>query len=152
MFPMLPQPTSAKCVYLILTMNLLRSIVSFGFAFLVLVSSTQFMVGIHRCGGQVQHVAIFDKADACPMEAQVPPCHRISVNSCCQDVTVVHEDEDFSVSWNTFPSAEFAPDAVVATTLVLAEVVPSTVRPASPDYSPPLRSTDRTVALQVFLI
>lgn len=132
-------------------MNLLRSIVSIGFAFLVLVSSTQFMVGIHRCGGEVRHVALFDKAEACEMERQLPPCHRIAASSCCQDVTVIHEDEDFSVDWNPVEWSVLSP-AVTATSLILSEIVPSAVSPDLQYYSPPLRSIDRTVALQVFLI
>jgi hypothetical protein len=36
--------------------------------------------------------------------------------------------------------------------LVLSEVVPSSVSPDPQYYSPPFRSVDRTVALQVFLI
>lgn len=132
-------------------MNQLRSIVSIGFAFLVLVSSTQFMVGIHRCGGEVRHVALFDKAEACEMERQLPPCHRIAASSCCQDVTVIHEDEDFSVDWNPVEWSVLSP-AVTATSLILSEIVPSAVSPDLQYYSPPLRSIDRTVALQVFLI
>jgi hypothetical protein len=146
------QPASVNYVYLILTMNLLRSIVALGFAFLVLVSSTQFMVGIHRCGGEVRHIALFDKAEACEMERQLPPCHRIAATSCCQDVTVIHEDEDFSVDWNPIEWSVLSSDAVTATSLILSEVVPSSVSPDPRNYSPPFRSVDRTVALQVFLI
>ena len=135
-----------------LTMNLLRSIVSIGFAFLVLVSSTQFMVGIHRCGDQVRHVALFDKAEACDMERQLPPCHRIAATSCCQDVTVIHEDEDFSVEWNSIEWSVLSADAVTTTSLIVSEIVPSSVSPDPLNYSPPLRSVDHTVALQVFLI
>ena len=133
-------------------MNLLRPIVSIGFAFLVLISSTQFMVGIHRCGGHVRHVAVFDKAEACDMEKQVPPCHRQVATTCCQDITVVHENEDFSIDWNPVAWVAGAQDVVVNTSLILSEVIPASDSPDPMNYSPPLRSTDRTVALHVFLI
>ncbi|MBL7852428.1 MAG: hypothetical protein JNN04_16100 [Cyclobacteriaceae bacterium] len=133
-------------------MKLLRSIVSLGFAFLVLVSTTQFMVGIHHCGDQVRHVALFDKAEACAMEKQLPACHRIETVSCCQDVTVIHEDEDFSVDWNPVEWSVLGSDAVNHTSLILSEVIPSSVSLYPQYYSPPLRSFDRTVTLQVFLI
>jgi hypothetical protein len=146
------QPTFSNYVYLILTMNRLRSILSIGFAFLVLVSSTHFMVGIHRCGGQVRHFALFDKAEVCDMERQLPACHRVVTTPCCQDVTVIHEDEDFSAGLSFADWTILSPEAVTATSLILSEVVPTSVFPAPQDYSPPLRSIDRTVALQVFLI
>jgi hypothetical protein len=146
------QPTSVNCVYLILTMNLLRSIISIGFAFLVLVSSTQFMVGIHRCGGQVRNVALFDKAEGCEMERQLPSCHRVAATPCCQDVTVIHENEDFSVDWNPIEWTALSSDEVTASSLILSEVIPSSVSPDPRNYSPPFRSIDRTIALQVFLI
>jgi hypothetical protein len=65
---------------------------------------------------------------------------------------VIHEDEDFSVDWNPIELSVLSPDAVTATSLVVSEVIPSAVSPDPQYYSPPFRSVDRTVALQVFLI
>lgn len=134
-----------------LSMKALRSILSLFFAGLVLISSTSFLVGIHHCGGQVRSIALFDKAEPCEMERQVPPCHRIATGSCCQDVTVVHENEDF----NSFPSFELSPsfsDDALATTILLAEIVPVTAPTVLPVYHPPVLLVDRPAALQVFLI
>jgi hypothetical protein len=142
---------SLNPLYLILSMKKFRSILSFGFACLVLVSSTSFMVGIHHCGGHVKHLALFTKAAPCEMEQQVAPCHRVSANSCCQDLTVVHQDEDFNgsaTSVDVSPSLE----ADASTTMVVAEVVPTSVPVLASLYHPPLLAVDRPVALRVFLI
>jgi hypothetical protein len=104
-------------------MRLFRSIVSLVFAFLVLVSSTSFMVGIHRCGGHVKDIALFDKAEGCANEQKVPPCHRLDTPVCCQDVTVIHEEEDFKGEIAQF---EFFPSLIgdaVQSEVVLAEVI-----------------------------
>ena len=134
-------------------MKSLRSILSVAFAFLVLFSSTSFLVGIHRCGGQVKHVALFDRAEGCANEQNFPPCHRHDTPPCCQDVSVIHEHQDFK---GEIIQLEFSPsllaDAIVPA-VVLAEVVPAAAaRTYSPNYDPPHRSSDRTVALRVFLI
>lgn len=136
-----------------LYMRALRSILSLAFAFLVLFSSTSFIVGIHRCGGELKNLAIFDKAESCEKEQQLPPCHRKESPPCCQDVTVVHENEDFKtdVSQNQFSAPLL--QAAVLPVVVLTEVVPAHViqKPFS-SFDPPLRSQDLTIALRVFLI
>lgn len=133
-------------------MSLLRRLTILAFACLVLVSSTNFMVGMHHCGGHLKHVALFDKAAGCEMEQQqVPPCHRASTASCCDDVTVVHEDEDFSGATSLELQPAFAADALATSTL-LAEIIPAVAPILTPVYHPPLLAVDRPVALGVFLI
>lgn len=142
-----------KIRYICLPMKLFRSILSLAFAFLVLFSSTSFVVGIHRCGGQVKNLALFTKAAGCEKEKQVPPCHRQELPPCCQDETVIHENQDFKGEITqllivTAPAAD-----VIQPAVVLAEVIPaSAIGTYFPNYDPPLRSSDLTVALQVFLI
>lgn len=133
-------------------MKVLRSIVALSFACLVLVSSTSFMIGIHRCGGDVKHISLFTEAEGCPMEQQLPPCHRALSTSCCQDVKVVHEQDDFS---SLSAQVELSPvqvDDAVVPSVILAEVIPSTAPFTFPAYDPPIRTNDRVVVLQVFLI
>lgn len=132
-------------------MSLLRRIVALSFACLVLVSSTSFMVGMHHCGGHLKHVALFEKAEACEMEQQIPPCHRTASNSCCEDVTVVHEDEDFSASQSLDIQPAFSAD-VLATSVLVAEIIPTSSPVLVPVYHPPVVSLDRPVALRVILI
>jgi hypothetical protein len=140
-------------VYLILSMRSLRSILSLVFAFLVLFSSTSFMVGMHRCGGEVKNVALFNHAEGCSQERQVPPCHRLDTPPCCQDVTVIHEHQDFKGEITPFEFSASPLADVLTPAVVLAEVIPAAAaRTYAYAYDPPLRSTDRTVSLQVFLI
>jgi hypothetical protein len=133
-------------------MKTLRSIGSILFACLVLVSSTSFMVGIHHCGGQVKQVALFSNAEACEMERDVPPCHRALATSCCDDVTVVHEDQDFSGSAPSFDLPVAVADVAPLGSLALAEVIPATTPSFFCFYDPPILKTNRPASLQVFLI
>lgn len=135
-------------------MNKYRSILSLAAAVLVLFSSSSFMVGIHLCGGDVQNIALFTKADVCEMEKQLPPCHRQEPRSCCDDEVIVHEGENFKVS-----STEISVASIPAMEMVLPDVIISEVIPSNPvqkfhyhNYDPPLRAENITIALQVFLI
>jgi hypothetical protein len=42
-------------------------------AFLVLISSSSFMVGIHRCAGEIQNMALLSKAEGCEIEKNLHP-------------------------------------------------------------------------------
>lgn len=121
------------------------------FACLVLVSSTSFMVGIHHCGGHLKNIALFSKAEACEMEQQVPACHRINNTSCCDDLAVIHDNEDFSgpVAVEYSPVL-FADD--LATDVLLAEVIPASSPATVSVYHPPILDMDRPVVHRVFLI
>lgn len=134
-------------------MKIVRSILSLAFAFLVMVSSTSFMVGIHHCGGHVKSMALFTRAEACANEQKLPPCHRIDAQACCQDVTVVHEQQDFK---GDVAQYEFSPSLIgdaVQPEVVLAEVIPAVADRAYDNvYHPPLLASDLTVTFQVFLI
>jgi hypothetical protein len=111
------------------------------------------MVGIHRCSGEVRHIALFDPAAKCAQEKAVPPCHRSDTPPCCQDSAVIHEHQDFNASAHSF---DFSPSLIgeaVVSVVVLAEVIPSVaVRPSSASHDPPLLTTDRVIALGTFLI
>lgn len=135
-------------------MRQFRYISSIGFAFLVLFASTNFMVGIHLCGGEIQHVALFGKAEGCKNEKKVPPCHRQESTPCCQNETIVHDAQAFK--------GDATQISISATTTIdhsqphvlVAEVIPTFANSYSRyyNYDPPLRSSDLTVALHVFLI
>jgi hypothetical protein len=137
-------------------MKLLRSILSIVLAFLVLLSSTNFMVGIHYCGGKVQNVAVFTPADECDMEKSLPPCHRkmMARTHCCDDEQVIHKADDQKIS-----SAKIQlviPIAVVANSVevIVSEIIPSAALSHTQyyNYDPPLRSCDLTLEHQVLLI
>ena len=135
-------------------MKFLRSIVSVAFAFLVLFSSSNLVVGMHFCGGDIQSIAVFGKAEGCPMELNLPPCHKALMKSCCQDELVAYSAQDFSTdaAQITVPVAQSLD--IIQTPVPVAEIIPSTGVSGKlyHQYDPPLRSYDRTISLQVFLI
>jgi hypothetical protein len=149
-------------------MKVLKSISAIILAVITLMSSTSFMVGFHYCGGRVQNVALFDKAEPCAMEANVAPgkilplsaCERMKSDlayrqaGCCKDDAVIHDGDEFNA---THTSIDITPAFVVEMAqpaVILSEVISSEafLRPAYYNYDPPLRAPDLTVALQVFLI
>jgi hypothetical protein len=131
-----------------------RSILSALFALLVLLASSNFMIGIHLCGGRIQNMALFNKAEGCAMEKKLPPCHRHESAPCCQDETIAFEAQDFNSDITPFHVAPIHGMDVDRPLVLLAEVIPSAVIPRLhyPRYEPPLRTNDLTVALRVFLI
>ncbi|HEX8060812.1 MAG TPA: hypothetical protein VF473_07740 [Cyclobacteriaceae bacterium] len=135
-------------------MNIVRRTSAILLLMLVLISSTSFMIGMHFCGGELQKVALFDKADGCEQEKQLPPCHRHEAPACCQDSSIVHDGDEFQsaqTQFSTSPTFVFEmaqPPVVVSEIISLREV--ST--PRYFNYDPPLRAPDLTVTLQVFLI
>lgn len=132
-------------------MKTYRSILSMGFCLLVLLSSSSFMIGFHLCGGDVQNVTLFSKATACPMEKQLPPCHR-QEKSCCDDEIVIHEAQDFK---NSITEFSFHPELIseVASPILVSQIISETAGQNNfTHYHPPLRATDLTVSHQVFRI
>jgi hypothetical protein len=135
-------------------MKLLRTISVFALVFLVLISSSSFLVSIHLCAGKVQDMALFSEAEKCAMEQSLPPCHKHLTAPCCDDETVVHEAEGFKASFIDISIA-----AAPAVDLHIADIILAEIIPATPTltnnwqyYDPPLRSYDLTVSQQVFRI
>jgi hypothetical protein len=135
-------------------MKAIRKISAVLLALLVLVSTTSFMVGFHICMGEVQNVALFTKADGCEREQSLPPCHRHMKAPCCEDETYFHEGDDFKASVDHVHQVAPAAIDVEQPLVLLSEVIPSapSSRIQYHNYDPPLRSCDRTVEHQVFLI
>lgn len=119
-------------------MKRLRPIFSVLLALLVLISGTSFMVGVHHCGGHVASVALFTKAEPCPMETRVPPCHK-PMKSCCSDESIVHDSEDFKPAAGSIQLAPAAIVAAFASPVVIATLIPETITIDHPaiDTSPP---------------
>lgn len=135
-------------------MKAFRTISAVVLVLLVLVSSTSFMVGIHYCGGSVQNIALFTKADSCEKEQSLPPCHRHTKAPCCEDETVIHKGDDFKASMAHFHIVAPIPMDIEQPIVLISEVIPSTPVSSAQhyNYDPPLRSWDLTVEHQVFLI
>ena len=135
-------------------MKPVKSILSSLLAFLVLMSSTTFMVGVHICSGEIQNIALFSKAEGCEKEKSLPPCHRHETPACCQDETVVHSGDDEQLSASKVQVAALISVDVESPMLLVSEIVPTT--PVAlfqySDYDPPLRTCDLTVEHLSFLI
>jgi len=131
-----------------------RSILALSFAFLVLFSSSSFVVGVHFCGGDIQNVALFTKAEGCEMERKLPPCHKQLSKPCCEDETIIHDGEDFKVSKFDITISGASSLDVELPSVIVSEIIPSSAlsRIRFYDYDPPTRAGDLTVSLQVFLI
>lgn len=135
-------------------MNLFRTISSIVFCLLVVISSSSFMVGIHLCGGNIQDVALFTKANSCANEKKMPPCNKHETTPCCEDQTIIHEGQDiksdaFKLQLSAIPVLDIEQSFVL-----VSEVIPSAPFSCIKyyNYDSPLRSTDLMVAHQVFLI
>lgn len=135
-------------------MKLLQTISIFASAFLVLLSSSSFMVGIHFCKGEAKHFALFAKAAGCKEETKLPPCHKHQASPCCDDKTVMHEGEGFKAS-----SSEITISNIFFSEVTVANVLVSEIIPADPssriqyhNYDPPLPACDLTVTHRTLLI
>ena len=121
-------------------MKRLRPIFSVMLALLVLISSTSFIVGVHRCGGEVASVALLTKATPCAMEQKAPPprCHQPK-KSCCTDERIVHEKEDFKLATSHIHIVPAPLIAALASPVVISLLIPESTTPDAPviDSSPP---------------
>jgi hypothetical protein len=135
-------------------MKMIRPISAILLAFLVLVSSTSFMVRVHFCMGQVHSVAMFTKAESCEKDKSLPPCHRDMKPACCQDETVVHEGDDFAKTFHQIHVVTPTPVDIEQPLILISETIPTSPlsRTEYFNYDPPLRSADLTVEHHVFLI
>ncbi len=135
-------------------MKATRTISAVLLTLLVLVSSTSFMVGLHFCMGEVENIALLGKAGECEKQKQLPPCHKHMKPECCDDETFVHDGNDFKVSVKHIHIVAPVAMDVEPPVVLIAEVIPTTEisRSRYYNYDPPLRSSDLTVSLQVFII
>jgi hypothetical protein len=124
-------------------MKLTPSILSMFLAALVLMASSNFYVGMHRCGGAVKAIAFLDKADACGHKVP-PPCHRHTKKSCCEDEQIVHHGLDFKSGEPTSIVPAFYSTEILYTSVVLALIIPDfTDNPSWYfSYHPPAVSSD----------
>lgn len=131
-----------------------RSILAATFACMVLFSGSSWMVGIHICGGEIQNIALFAKADGCEKEKKLPPCHHHESPPCCQDQIVVHEAQGFKGDFTEINLIQSGAQSIIPPWVILAAVIPSSplVKTIYHNYDPPIRSSDLTISFQVFLI
>lgn len=139
-------------------MKSLSPILSVMLALLVLVSSSSFTVNMHFCGGQVQSVSLIEEAAPCPMEVQLPPCHKkmaVKKSGCCEDKHVAYEGKDFNTQVNDFSMLTWQTINWVAALPVIMEVIQVNEALAFSNYTPykpPIVGRDIPVLVQSFLI
>jgi hypothetical protein len=104
--------------------------------------------------GEVQNVALFTKADGCEKEKNLPPCHRHEKAPCCADETVVHKGDDFKATVAKLNIVAPVISDIEQPPILISEVIPTAPSVCFQyyNYDPPLRSCDRTVEHQVFII
>ena len=135
-------------------MKPLRTISILALVLLVMLSSSNFMVGIHFCSGEIRNIGILVKAEACEKEQSQPPCHRHMTATCCEDETIVHQGKELKPSVSHFHAAAPLPIDVVDINLLVSELIPasSISRAYYLLYDPPRASADITIRNQTFLI
>ena len=135
-------------------MKAFRTIAAILLGLLVLVASTNFIIGVHICMGDVQNIALFTKAEGCEMEQNLPPCHRHLKAPCCEDETVIHEADDIKADIAHILIDGPSPIDADHNLVFISEIIPSAPlsRIQYYNYDPPLRSWDLTIEHQVFLI
>ena len=139
-------------------MKVLKPIVSSLLALLVLVSSSSFSVNMHYCGGHVQSISLIEDADACPMEVQLPTCHRqeqIKKSGCCEDKHVAFEGKAFNTKVQDFSLLNWQAINWVASLPIIMEVIQVNEALTFSNhipYKPPIVERDIPVLKQSFLI
>ena len=139
-------------------MKLLKPIVSSMIALLVLVSSSSFMVNMHFCGGHVQSFSLIEEAASCPMEVQLPPCHKkmaVKKSGCCEDKHVAFEGKDFNTQVQDFSMLTWQTINYVGSLPIIMEVIQVNEALAFSNhtpYKPPIVERDIPVLVQSFLI
>ena len=135
-------------------MKVFKAISVFSLVLLVLVSSSNFMIGIHFCSGDIQNIGFLTKADVCEKEQKQPPCHQHLTAPCCDDETIVHESDELKASPSYTQIASAPVMEIAELEVLISEIIPSEPFSRSPYhlYDPPLPTQEITIANQVFLI
>jgi hypothetical protein len=139
-------------------MKYVKHITSVILAVLVLVSSSSFTLNMHLCGGSLQSVSLIEDATPCPMEVQLPPCHKNIAkqkSDCCQDSHFAFEGKDFNYSFQDLNNVTSLHSDYSVVLPYLMEVVETELASAASDYlpyKPPILERDIPVLTQSFLI
>lgn len=146
------------CSFVPLVKEVLRKILSFTMALIVLFSTMSFTVGMHYCGDHLVDFSMFDKVDTCMMKAEMSKtsnsCEVMEMGmDCCTDIEVVivgQDDLKISFDQLSFDQQLFVA-TYVYTYLNLFEGLEENETPFK-DYSPPPLIRDVQILDQTFLI
>jgi hypothetical protein len=138
-------------------MNRFRPILSVMLASLVLIASIGVTVNLHLCGGQIQSIAVFTKAQPCMKEAK--PCHESKhasrMKGCCEEKSIVFKGKDTTAEVRTATEVVPSFNLFAVVLPVLYSILPTdraAVTFGYAQYKPPLPPQDITVLVHSFLI
>ena len=139
-------------------MKFIRPIASLFLASLVLIASIGVTLNLHVCGGQVQSIALYVKAQACKMDMP-KQCHGKEQQSkrkgCCEEESIVLKGKETNAEVKTVTATtpSFNLISVILPVLYsLIEVDSSIATTGFAFYKPPLIERDITLLVQAFLI
>ena len=136
--------------------SIIRHILSFAMAFLVLFSTISFTVDMHFCGKHLVDFSLFNKAENCGMKAMMTTSMDDQMNmdmDCCSDVNIVqlgHDDLKTSFEKISFEHQLFV-TTFIAAYIDLFQGLESNEIPHK-EYPPPLLIKDVIILEQQFLI
>jgi len=139
-------------------MRFIRPIAAVFLTSLVLSSAIGITVNLHLCGGNVQSIALFVKAQPCKME-MAKPCHgsktQTKRNGCCEEESILLKGKETTAELKTV--TELAPSFNLITVILPVLYSINKVDSFSTStryalYKPPLVERDITVFVQSFLI
>ncbi|NOS90851.1 MAG: hypothetical protein HOP30_02910 [Cyclobacteriaceae bacterium] len=141
-------------------MKNLRTILASLLALFVLTSSISHSVSFHFCGGEIESVAIFGKAQPCAMHDRACD-HNGNTNhssihhkGCCEDATFKIDSDKYLSKIAEKITVENAQFIFARSTDVVQEFTPGVGLTSSPflNYKPPLIERDITILVHTFLI
>ena len=106
----------------------------------------------------MQSVSLIEEATPCPMEVQLPPCHKkmeIKKSGCCEDKHITFEGKDFNAKVQDFSLLNWQAINWVSSLPVIMEVIQIDEVLAFANhipYKPPIVERDIPVLKQSFLI
>ena len=139
-------------------MTSIRPIEAVFLASLVLIASIGVTVNLHLCGGNVQSIALFVKAQPCKMEMP-KPCHGNKIqskrNGCCEEESILLKGKETTAELKTVTELTPSFNLISVILPVLYSIIEVDSFSASPRYAhykPPIVERDITVFVRSFLI
>lgn len=139
-------------------MSSIRPIAAVFLASLVLIASIGVTVNLHLCGGNVQSIAIFVKAQPCKMEMP-KSCHgskaQTKQKGCCEEESILLKGKETTAELKTV--TELTPSfnlisVILPVLYAISEVDSFSALPRYAQYKPPIVDRDITIFVQSFLI
>ncbi|MEB8329557.1 hypothetical protein OO009_09315 [Flavobacteriaceae bacterium KMM 6897] len=137
--------------------TIIRHIVSFAMAFLVLFSTISFTVGMHFCGEHLVDFSLNKKAETCGMDAMMTDAMgeqmNMGMDDCCSEVNIVQQgQDDLKISFEkiTFEQQLFVA-TFISSYIDLFHGLNNNVVPHK-EYPPPFLIQDVIILDQQFLI